>query len=166
MLNAHKVLLLGDVGVGKTSLVARLVHDRFEANYAPTLGVDISTYVVEDEAGPLTLVLWDLDGDLGDGVFESVHSRGLSGAVIVGDLTRRATHERMVRFSREFQLRMPGRLLAFLFNKSDLAPDEEADIPPHLLPAGTQPLKTSAKSGENVRTAFHGLAAAIRRAQL
>lgn len=168
MMNAQKVLLLGDVGVGKSSLVARLVHDKFDNSYLPTLGVDISTYVmdVSPSDAPVTLIIWDLDGDLGDGVFDSVHIRGLSGALIVGDLSRRATHERMVRFSREFQIRMPGRPLAFIFNKEDLAPGETFDIPLHLFPPGVEPMKTSAKSGLNVRAAFRGLAQAIHRAEL
>lgn len=168
MINAQKVLLLGDVGVGKTSLAARLVHDRFDNTYLPTLGVDISTYEIDvgDGGGPMTLVLWDLDGDLGDGVFDSIHIRGLAGALIVGDLTRRATHESMVRFSKEFQIRMPGRPLAFVLNKEDLAPDVTFDIPAHLFPAGLNPVKTSAKSGMNVRAAFLGLAQAIHRAGL
>ncbi len=168
MINAQKVLLLGDVGVGKTSLVARLVHDRFDSTYLPTLGVDISTYVMEQDesAGLMTLVLWDLDGDLGDGVFDSIYIRGLSGALIVCDLTRRATHESMVRFSRDFQIRLPGRPLAFVMNKEDLAPDVTFDIPAHLFPAGVNPVRTSAKSGMNVHAAFRGLAHAIHRAGL
>jgi small GTP-binding protein len=167
LINPQKVLLLGDVGVGKTSLAARLVHDTFSNSYLPTLGVDISTYVATLGSGDdVTLAIWDLDGDLSDSVFDSMHVRGLSGAVVVGDLTRRATHERMVWFSREFQARMPGRPLAFLFNKQDLAPDETFDIPAHLFPSGLEPMKTSAKTGQNVRAAFLGLATAIHRAGL
>ncbi len=69
----------------------------------------------------------------------------------------------MVRFSKEFQIRMLGRPLAFVMNKEDLAPDVTFDTPAHLFPAGLNPVKTSAKSGMNVRAAFLGLVQAIHR---
>ncbi|MDZ4790831.1 MAG: hypothetical protein SGJ17_06400 [Hyphomicrobiales bacterium] len=48
-------------------------------------------------------------------------------------------------------------------NKEDLAPDVTFDTPAHLFPAGLNPVKTSAKSGMNVRAAFLGLVQAIHR---
>ena len=45
-MTARKVMLLGEIGVGKSSLVKRLVFDRFETDYKPTLGVDVYRYEV------------------------------------------------------------------------------------------------------------------------
>ncbi len=46
---SRKVMLLGEIAVGKTSLVRRLVHNTFEHNYKATVGVDIYEYRVAPE---------------------------------------------------------------------------------------------------------------------
>ena len=61
-----KVCLLGSFAVGKTSLVRRFVHDRFDDTYISTIGVKVSrkTLMVAREEGAveLNLLLWDLAG--------------------------------------------------------------------------------------------------------
>ena len=42
--SAYKVMLLGQIGVGKSSIAQRLVFDRFESSYKPTMGVDVYRY--------------------------------------------------------------------------------------------------------------------------
>ena len=42
----HKLIVLGNQGVGKTALVTRLVHDVFEDNYTSTIGMDFFTKTV------------------------------------------------------------------------------------------------------------------------
>ncbi|MHA1305331.1 MAG: hypothetical protein ACTSPI_16655, partial [Candidatus Heimdallarchaeaceae archaeon] len=47
-----KIVLLGDPGVGKSSLISRYVHNRFESSYMITIGVDILSkqlFVGDDE---------------------------------------------------------------------------------------------------------------------
>lgn len=41
-----KIMLLGPIGVGKTSLLRRLAFDRFESDYKTTIGVDIISHDV------------------------------------------------------------------------------------------------------------------------
>ena len=56
-----KVALVGDAGIGKTSLMVRYVHRSF-AQTAATLGVDFMERVVELPQARVTLSLWDLGG--------------------------------------------------------------------------------------------------------
>ncbi|MEM9928314.1 MAG: COR domain-containing protein [Bacteroidota bacterium] len=59
----YKVILLGNGGVGKTCLVERLVHDRFEADHNSTHGVSVQQYHDDREDGyPYLLNLWDFGG--------------------------------------------------------------------------------------------------------
>ncbi|MCK5141700.1 MAG: GTP-binding protein, partial [Candidatus Heimdallarchaeota archaeon] len=47
-----KIVLLGDPGVGKSSLITRFVHNRFQSSYLMTIGVDILSkqlFVGKDE---------------------------------------------------------------------------------------------------------------------
>jgi small GTP-binding protein len=164
-----KVMLLGDMGVGKTSILYRLVHDRFDGQYKSTLGVEILSYdVPADPAGggePTRLVLWDTDGDFGTRIFETVYVAGASAAIIVSDVTRPQTVTRMVELAEEFESRFPGRPYKALVNKIDLA---EAAASAGRLGELTLPNVefVSAKTGAGIAETFAELAETIRRRQL
>lgn len=164
--HSRKVMMLGDIGVGKTSLARRMVFDRFETDYKATIGVDLYTCDVRFELRGAThsveLIIWDIDGDFGESVFNRIYIRGASGALVVGDVTRPSTRESMVRLGDRFQEELPGRPIAFVVNKTDLASDPAEIVLPAALETPRIPLvRTSAKSGENVERAFQTLAGAI-----
>jgi small GTP-binding protein len=153
----RKIMLLGDIGVGKSSIVQRLVFDRFDMAYKPTIGVDVYRYEVPEAAGrpAMTFIVWDTDGNLSDLMFRHVYMKAASAAMIVGDLTRRATLETMLRLGRGFSDELPGRHISFVLNKRDLlSTPEAADIPKDLKGSRTDVAWTSALTGENVREAF------------
>lgn len=162
---AAKVMLLGDIGVGKSSLARRFVFDKFEADYKTTIGVDVLTHDVElggncDNAR-LRFVLWDTDGDFGSRIFETVYLAGASAAIVVADATRPSTLVKMAGLVSRFEENFPGRPVVAIVNKIDLAPQlrdacniglPEVDI-----------LYASAKTGEGVAALFASLGHAIWR---
>ncbi len=163
----RKIMLLGEIGVGKSSIARRLVFDRFDPDYKPTLGVDVYSYEVDEapgtEAGSRArFIIWDTDGNFGDSILSLVYIKQAAGALVVGDLTRRATLETMVQLGRSFMDAMPGRYCGLLMNKSDMT-DGAADLPPEVTQCSIPALRTSAKTGENVENAFLRAADAIRR---
>ncbi len=165
-MSAHKVMLLGEIGVGKSSLVRRLVLDRFEINYKPTLGVDVYRYEVPEtsQRPASSLIIWDTDGNFGDTLFKHVYMRQAAGALIIGDITRPSTLETMVALGQGFAEAFPGRHYTFIANKHDLITSNTQEELPDALANPTQPLvKTSAKTGENVENAFVTTAEAIHR---
>ncbi len=68
----------------------------------------------------------------------------------------------MLELGRNFLQAMPGRYCGFLLNKSDMSGDEAA-LPPELARSAIPTLRTSAKTGENVKNAFLAAADAVRR---
>lgn len=164
-MTARKVMLLGEIGVGKSSLVRRLVFDRFEANYKPTLGVDVYRYDVPVGAGqePMTLIIWDTDGNFGEAMFRHVYMKEAAGAFIVGDISRRQTLDTMLSLSKGFRENFPGRYEALIVNKIDLAGPHMAALPEALAADRPGVFHTSAMTGENVVSAFDQAAATIRR---
>ena len=80
-------------------------------------------------------------------------------------MTRRTTLESMLQLGRSFMSALPGRYCGFLVNKSDLT-GASADLPAELVQSAIPIVRTSAKTGENVKEAFLGAADAIRRRRL
>lgn len=161
-----KVMLLGDMGVGKTSILYRLVYDRFEGQYKSTLGVEILSHDVAPADGgePIRLVLWDTDGDFGTQIFDTVYVTGASAAIIVADVTRPQTVTRMVELVRGFEARFPGRPYKALLNKIDLPEAAgSAGAIGELAKSSVRPV--SAKTGTGIAESFAELAQTIRRRQ-
>lgn len=167
-MTARKLMLLGEIGVGKSSLVKRLVFDRFETDYKPTLGVDVYRYEVPpiDGRAPITLIIWDTDGNFGDALFQHVYMKEASAAFIIGDVTRRATLDTMLTLSKGFRSHFPGRYEALIVNKLDLVEGEPLNIPDVLSADRDGVFHTSALTGDNVKLAFHEAAATILRRRL
>ena len=55
----YKVLILGNPGMGKTSLILKYVNDTFTKNYKATIGVDFLTKIIDENT---VLQLWDIAG--------------------------------------------------------------------------------------------------------
>jgi len=157
---ALKIMLLGDIGVGKTSLVRRLVFKTFTADYKATLGVDIYTYELsENRYHPeVSLAIWDVDGDFGPGIFKHIYIKGASAALILADITRMQTQSSAVNLSRLFETSLPGRPFKVIMNKTDLLEGAPGDVLADFKALGIDTSRTSAKSGENVEAAFSSLA--------
>lgn len=59
----YKILVIGDLGTGKTSFIKRYVHKFFSNSYRATIGVDFALKVIPwDESTIVRLQLWDIAG--------------------------------------------------------------------------------------------------------
>jgi small GTP-binding protein len=158
-----KVSLIGDGGVGKTSLINRFVQGMFSDTYIHTIGTNVKKKVVvlPDVKAEVTLMIWDLQGQRND-PYIFTHMFKTEGAVVVCDVTRDYTFNNMPEWvallEKEIKTKVP---LVFVGNKADMK--EERVVSDDMLDflakqhKGTC-LSTSAKTGENVETAFLALA--------
>ena len=154
-------MLLGDIGVGKSSLARRLVFDRFDSDYKTTIGVEVLTHDIDCDGRPLRMILWDTDGDFGQHIFETAYARGASGAIIVSDASRPSTMLKMADLARGFENHFPGRPLRGVVNKIDLASGDRAAAAAGVRPEET--LYSSALTGEGVKELFAAIGSAIIR---
>lgn len=166
-----KVMLLGDIGVGKSSIARRLIFDRFETDYKTTIGVDLFSYdVPRDEEGTdteLRLSLWDTDGDFGQSIFQTVYVRGASGAVVVADVTRPLSIDKMEQLTMAFLQAFPGRSVVTVINKSDLATTEIlVELRKRFADLGDGFFVTSALNGSGILDAFRAISQTILRRNL
>ena len=158
-----KVMLLGEIGVGKSSLARRFVFDRFEGEYKSTIGVDILSHQISlDDGRTVKLILWDTDGDFGARIFETVYIKGASAALIVSDATRPATLAKAARLAGNFADAFPGRPARVIVNKIDLA-DVEANVFSGTGLAPSDVVRTSARTGEGVADLFRSIGGDIVR---
>lgn len=97
-----KILLLGDAAVGKTSLVQRFVHDRFDSSYLMTIGMEPSEKHVDLKDGTrVALSIWDLAGQERFRFIRHTFYKGAKAALIVFDLTRSATLKSVQKWNKE-----------------------------------------------------------------
>ncbi|KAL3992042.1 guanine nucleotide-binding protein subunit alpha-14 [Sarotherodon galilaeus] len=89
----YKILVIGDLGVGKTSIIKRYVHHNFSPNYRATIGVDFALKVLNWDQETVRLQLWDIAGQERFGNMTRVYYREAMGAFIVFDVTRPASFE-------------------------------------------------------------------------
>jgi len=154
------VCMVGAFGVGKTSLVRRYVQSIFSDAYLTTVGVKIEKKVVSVGAEPVTLILWDIEGEDDVRSIRTSYLRGAAGYFLVVDVTRAETLD----VARSKQARVTAEIgsvpFLFLLNKADL--QENWEVPAQsfeeLENAGLVVFRTSAKTGEGVEEAFQELA--------
>ena len=163
MIKSSKIMLLGDIAVGKTSLAKRLVFDRFDTDYKTTIGVNVLSHDLRLPGGETTrLVVWDTDGDFSHAIFRTTYILGASAAIIVADASRPATMEKMAGLADAFEERLPGRPMMLVLNKIDLVAPGAA--PPDVPSLSRRELvRASAMTGEGVAAMFENLAETIRR---
>jgi len=157
-----KACLLGDGGVGKTSLVRRFVEDVFHDAYIVSFGTKVTKKVVDLDQVELTLMLWDILGQKSDDALHAAYYRGANGALMVCDLTRPETVDHLLKWRDDFLRAAPEAKVILVANKSDL----ESQVPADRLAAvgsivGSTFITTSAKTGAGVEEAFLALARGV-----
>jgi len=157
-----KICLIGESGVGKTSLIRRYVLDIFSDKYIATFGTKISKKKVriktDDEDAAVTLVIWDIIGHKEfRELVKDAYFYGANGALVVCDVTRRITMDELKGWVKGL-FDVTGKIpLVFLGNKSDMPESAEvkkAELEMFAAIYNAPVLMTSAKTGDGVEKAF------------
>ena len=88
--NVYKIVLIGQGGVGKTSLRRRYLGEGFEASYLATIGADFATKKIDNEGSKIAQI-WDLAGQSRFAVVREGYYRGTK-VILVFDISRRETY--------------------------------------------------------------------------
>lgn len=86
-----KLLLVGDSGVGKSSLLLRFTTDRFDPEQGSTIGVDFKLKLMDSAGKRLKLTIWDTAGQERFRTLTSSYYRGAHGIILVYDVTKPET---------------------------------------------------------------------------
>lgn len=82
-----KLVMIGDTGVGKSSLLIRFADDKFTETFISTIGVDFKIKTVKCEGKRVKLQIWDTAGQERFRGITTAYFRGAHGIIIVYDVT-------------------------------------------------------------------------------
>ena len=116
-----KICAIGSGNVGKTSLIRRFAENKFDGNYLPTLGVDITTKKIEVDKKPVKLILVDTAGQEFFGKLRPSYYRGASACLILFALNDINSFTAIPTWLEEFRKYIPTDVpIALAGNKKDL----------------------------------------------
>ncbi|XP_066925649.1 ras-related protein Rab-18-like [Clytia hemisphaerica] len=95
ILTTLKILIIGESGVGKSSLLIRFTDDTFDPEISATIGVDFKVKTVNIDGNKLKLALWDTAGQERFRTLTPSYYRGAQGVVFVYDVSVRQTFEKL-----------------------------------------------------------------------
>lgn len=171
----YKLVIIGDVAVGKSSIIQRFINDNFTEDTKSTLGVDFKIKTIKLEDGKVVKIqIWDTGGQERYKAITSNYFRGAHGVLVVFDLTKYSTFEHIDSWvqhagwewnEEQERWNAPNSLdyskLILVGNKSDMKNKRtvsESDAKEKAKQYGAQYKETSALNGFNVLNTFVALA--------
>lgn len=166
-----KVLVVGDVATGKTSLVNRLVSNVYNEGYKATVGCEFGFKVLDLEGETVRVQLWDLAGQDRLGGISRLYCRDAHGALVVCDVSKTETIGKTAKWKAqvdEYARCSDGSEIPMVLcmNKEDLLEKNVAQerLNQHTNSEGfVETFLTSAKTNFQVEEAFASLVKAIMR---
>ena len=159
-----KVVVVGEGGVGKTSLILRYTQDRFLGEYITTIGTNFAVKTLNIDGQQIKLQLWDLGGQAQFMRIRSFYYPGARAAVVVYSTADRNTFEVVPKWAKEVRNICGDIPLTLLGNKIDLDNERRVKKEEGLSQASqisAEFFETSAKIGELINAAFTSIAKRI-----
>lgn len=91
---AHKLVILGDVAVGKSSIAQRFVNGKFVALHEPTIGALFLTKKIQINGYVVKFEIWDTAGQERYHALTPMYYRNANAAVVVFDVANSTSFER------------------------------------------------------------------------
>ncbi|XP_059646806.1 ras-related protein RABC2a-like [Cornus florida] len=163
---SFKILLIGDSGVGKSSLLVSFISNSVD-DLAPTIGVDFKIKLFTVGGKRLKLTIWDTAGQERFRTLTSSYYRGAQGIILVYDVTRRETFTNLSDvWAKEVDLYSTNQdcVKMLVGNKVDRESERAVSREEGIALAkehGCLFLECSAKTRENVEQCFEQLALKI-----
>mmetsp|Transcript_16047 Transcript_16047/g.22141 ORF Transcript_16047/g.22141 Transcript_16047/m.22141 type:complete len:202 (+) Transcript_16047:193-798(+) len=157
-----KLVLLGDMGTGKSSLVLRFVKGQFFEYQESTIGAAFLTQTVSVNDITVKFEIWDTAGQERYHSLAPMYYRGAAAAIVVYDITSEESFNRAKSWVRELQRQgNPALVMALAGNKSDKAEDRKVTAEEAQAYSAENNLffsETSAKTSTNVNELFYEIA--------
>lgn len=157
-----KVVLLGDSGVGKSSIVLRFVADNFKSDAEATIGASYMGKILQFNDKMIKFNIWDTAGQERYHSLAKMYYRDATAAIMVYDITKKDSFDGLKRWHKELTEFGPKDISIIIAgNKEDLVQTEA--VSPEEANAFARSIgalykKTSAKTNVGVEQMFRDLA--------
>jgi Ras-related protein Rab-2A len=164
-----KILILGEFRVGKSSMVLRYVEDRFPGDYMATIGANFLVKTVNLKIDTkdvcVGLQIWDLGGHTRSTEVGKVFFQGVSGALLVYDITRPDTLDKIILWQEQLSKHSSDVKLYLVGNKNDLENFRNVTTEEGKAIQKKNKIdfffETSAKTGDHIQETFEHMATSL-----
>jgi len=161
-----KLLLIGDSGVGKTSILFKFSEDTFSPAFISTIGIDFKIRTIEVDGKRIKLQVWDTAGQERFRTITTAYYRGAMGIMLVYDVSNLKSFENISNWIRNIEMHATQDVeLMILGNKCDIADKRQVSKEKGeqlALQHSIKFMETSAKASINIYEAFETLARDIK----
>ena len=153
-----KVVLIGDMKVGKTNIVSRYIKNEFNKDSMSTIGVEFGSKELVIEGHNVKVQIWDTAGQEKYKSITNAYYKGAKGAFVVYDITNKNSFDNADNWLNNLRASADKKCSIILIgNKSDLENKREVSIEQGEEKAKNSEIafmETSALSGDNIYKAF------------
>jgi len=162
VLTTLKILIIGESGVGKSSLLLRFANDTFDPEISATIGVDFKVKEMDNHGNKIKLAIWDTAGQERFRTLTPSYYRGGQGAILVYDVTCRESFQKVEDWLTELETysTSPDIKKILVGNKCDMEGERMVSRDEGKNFARRHQMmfiEASAKTKEGVQTAFEEL---------
>lgn len=157
-----KIVLLGDTGVGKTSIALRFTQDTFQTRTNPTIGASFLMKNMSIDDKKIKLQIWDTAGQERFRSLAPMYYRGASAALLVYDVTSAGTFNKVKDWVNELRLNVPEDIIMVVVgNKVDREKNRQLSFEmgqEYARSVGATFVETSAKTKQGIEEVFTDVA--------
>lgn len=159
----YKILIVGDINSGKTSILDQFTNNHFDGAYISTIGIDFNVKILPiDDKVNVKLQIWDTCGQERFRALTRSYYRNADAIVIVYDITSEKSFDNAQIWIKEVEQYLDSNVLAVLVgNKSDLYMDRKVQYFQGYQLSQDKNMEffeTSAKYDSNIETLFQFIA--------
>ena len=158
----HKIIFVGDAGVGKTTIIGRIMDNPFSDVYEPSIGVDFMSKNIKFRGQNVKLQMWDTAGqEKYKGLIPS-YVRNSSIVFLVYDITSKVSFDNIPKWI-NFIRTIENSTLVLCGNKIDLSNREvnKQDAESLAQKEKISFFEVSAKTEENIKNMFYNVVAEL-----
>ncbi|XP_045204904.2 uncharacterized protein LOC123557489 [Mercenaria mercenaria] len=157
-----KVVLIGDINVGKTSLAVRFSQDKFDEKYKQTIGASFISKIAIVKSDVIHFQIWDTAGQERYKSLVPMYLRGTHIAFVVYDITNPGSFEHTGFWLDALRHHCDMVTIVLVANKCDLqSVVDESMALTYAEEHGLQFVTVSAKTGYNVERLFHSIGSKV-----
>ena len=158
----YKILLLGDVAVGKSCLLLRYCENSFQESHLSTIGLDFRLKTISLENNRKIIIqIWDTAGEDRFRAITKNYYKGAHGIILIYDITKRKTFDNVTNWINQIKEEVSDKVTIILVGNKiddeehrDVKTEEGEQLAKEL---GLMFFECSAKSGINIDSTFNEL---------